>query len=149
VGSEAVDFTSLTQQGDTVCLNNFKNKKYVLLDFWGSWCAPCRHITPILRRIYAKYKYKIELISIANHEKEADWLAAINTDQMTWTQILDDSSKKIGQGTGYITDAYFVNTVPSLILIDKNLKIIKLFGKSGRNRSSIQSLDSELEKILQ
>ncbi len=149
IGAEAINFTSLTQQGDTISLNNFKNKKYVLLDFWGSWCGPCRHIAPVLREIHSKYKDKIELISIANHDKEADWLAAIKTDKMTWIQILDDRSKKIVDGAGNITDAYFVNGVPSLILIDKNLKIIRLFGNGGKNRLPILSMDAELKKILQ
>ena len=150
VGSEAVDFIALNRQGDTVRLIDFKDKKYVLLDFWASWCEPCREITPILIKINAKYKGKFELISIANNDKEADWLAAIKKDQMSWTQILDtDSAKKILPATGTIADAYFINVIPSLILIDKNHKIFKLFGNSGKNRSPIESLDSELEKILQ
>jgi thiol-disulfide isomerase/thioredoxin len=150
VGSEAVDFVALNRQGDTVRLIDFKDKQYVLLDFWASWCEPCRDITPALIKINAKYKEKIHLISIANHDKESDWLAAIKKDQMSWMQILDnDSSRIIVPATGSITDAYYINVIPSLILIDKNHKICKLFGNSGKNRSSIESLDNEIEKILQ
>jgi thiol-disulfide isomerase/thioredoxin len=150
IGSEAVDFVALNRQGDTVRLIDFKDKQYVLLDFWASWCKPCRDITPILIKINAKYKEKIHLISIAHHDKESDWLAAIRKDQMTWTQILDnDSSKQILSGGVTISDSYYINVIPSLILIDKNHKICKQFGNSGKNRSSIESLDSELEKILQ
>ncbi len=150
VGSEAVDFVALNRQGDTVRLIDFKGRQYVLLDFWASWCDPCRDITPILIKINAKYKEKIHLISIAHHDKECDWLAAIRKDQMSWTQILDnDSSKQILSGSGSITDSYYINVIPSLILIDKNHKICKQFGNSGKNKSPIESLDSELEKILQ
>jgi thiol-disulfide isomerase/thioredoxin len=150
VGAEAVDFIALDEQGDTIRLVDFQNKKFVLLDFWASWCGPCRQITPILIKINAKYKEKISLISIANHDKEADWLGAIKKDQMSWIQILDnDNARIIVPGTGSITDAYYINGFPSLILIDKNHKIFKLFGFNEKNSSPIVALDSELEKILQ
>jgi len=111
---------------------------------------PCRNITPVLFKIYSKYHDKIEVISIANHDKEADWLAAIKKDQMDWTQILDNGgSNKIIPDSVTITDAYFINEIPSLILIDKNHKIVKLFGFGGKNNSPIESLNRELEKILQ
>jgi thiol-disulfide isomerase/thioredoxin len=150
IGSEAIDFVALNRRGDTIRLMDFKNKKYVLLDFWASWCVPCRHITPMLFKINAKYKDKIELISIASHDKETDWLDAIKKDQMTWTQILDnDGSNKIIPGSGTITDSYYIKEIPTLILVDKNHKICKLFGTGGKNGLPLNSFGSELEKILQ
>jgi thiol-disulfide isomerase/thioredoxin len=148
VGRDAVNFIVLTKSGDTISLNKFRGK-YILLDFWGSWCVPCRHITPLLRAVNAKYKDKLEIISIANHDKESDWLQAIKKDSMEWTQILDDDRlKKIAPEHGTITDAYYINGVPSLILIDRNSRIVKLFGNGGQKRLPIYSLDEEIAKAL-
>jgi thiol-disulfide isomerase/thioredoxin len=149
VGAEAMDFAALNSQGDTVRLIDFKNKKYVLLDFWGSWCHPCRQTTPLLVKINEKYKQKVSLISIAYGDKKDNWLAAIKNDHMTWTQILDNDSSRIAPYSGSITDEYYVSGFPSLILIDKNHKILRLFNCGGRNGLYAKDIDKELEKILQ
>lgn len=149
VGAEAIDFSALNSQGDTIRLIDFKNKRYVLLDFWGSWCHPCRQTTPLLIKINEKYKEKVSLISIAYHDKPENWLEAIKNDHMTWTQILDNDSSRIAPYSSSITDAYYVSGFPSLILIDKNHKILRLFNCGGKNGLYSKDIDSELEKILQ
>lgn len=149
VGAEAIDFTALNSQGDTVRLSDFKNKKYVLLDFWGSWCHPCRQTTPLLVKINEKYKDKVSLISIAYHDKKDNWLTAIKNDHMDWTQILDNDSSRIMVPGSSITDSYYVNGFPSLILIDKNHKILRLFDCGGKNGLYSRDIDRELQKILQ
>ena len=149
VGIDAINFVAITQEKDTIQLNDFKGKKFVLLDFWASWCGPCREITPLLKEIYAKYNSQLEIISIANHDEKSDWSTAIKKDDMNWMQILDnDSLRAFTPFKSTITDSYYVNAIPSLILIDKNGKIIKLFGNSGEKKMSISSLNEELKKVL-
>jgi thiol-disulfide isomerase/thioredoxin len=150
IGAEAIDFIAINRQGDTIRLSDFKNMKYVLLDFWGTWCMPCLKIIPALYKINNRYRNKLEVISIAYRDKEADWDAVIRKDHMDWSQILDnDGPNKIFPSSGMITDSYYISEFPSLILIDRNHKIIQLFGGEGKNKSPIESLDKELEKILQ
>jgi thiol-disulfide isomerase/thioredoxin len=149
-GMTAKNFIAVSESGDTIKLNAYVNKKYILLDFWASWCGPCRDISPLLNNISQKYKENLEVISIANNDKQADWEKAIKTDQMHWTQILDSihtiSTDEPGKS---VTEMYYVNLIPTLILIDKNFKIIRIFGGSGENDSTIDSLNNELKKILE
>ncbi|HVW61867.1 MAG TPA: TlpA disulfide reductase family protein [Puia sp.] len=70
-GIAAYDFSAPTDKGDTIRLKDFKRKKYVLLDFWASWCVPCRAWSPYLKRIKDKYSKDLEIISISI-EKDRD-----------------------------------------------------------------------------
>ncbi len=148
-GMDAINFKAITQKGDTIQLNDFKGKKFVLLDFWASWCGPCREIAPLLKSIHTQYSDHFELISIANHDEKPDWLHAVKKDEMDWTQILDnDSLRTFEPFNSTITDSYYINAIPSLILVDKNGKIKQLFGNGGDKKMRISSLNEELKKLL-
>jgi thiol-disulfide isomerase/thioredoxin len=127
-GADACLFNALTDRGDTFRLGNYRGHKYVLFDFWASWCAPCRGITPMLKKVYQQFSDSLEIVSIAFNDKEDDWRKAIAEDKMDWLQINGDSKEYIlNPAMETISRMYRINLIPSLILFDKNLKIISKY----------------------
>ncbi|MFT3947857.1 MAG: TlpA disulfide reductase family protein [Agriterribacter sp.] len=111
---------------DSVINIEFFRGKYVLLDFWGSWCAPCRQSHPHLKELYEKYKDKgFEIISIAFEKNENDresWLAAIKKDSLPWIHILSNEVKK--KNNVDLLSLFAIQSYPTKILVDKEGKII-------------------------
>ncbi|WP_461533095.1 redoxin domain-containing protein [Sinomicrobium sp.] len=119
VGKVAPDFCEPTAEGEEVCLSSFKGK-YVLIDFWASWCGPCRKENPNLVKAYAQYRDKgFEILGVSIDEKRDLWLKAVEKDNMTWTQL---SSVNGWKSAG--AQAYNVNAVPTNYLIDPEGVII-------------------------
>ena len=104
VGAIAPDFEKLDKDGKPVRLSDLRGK-YVLLDFWGSWCGPCRASHPHLKELQAHYAPKgLEVINIAseNGTKAREiWLKAIEEDGMTWTQVLNNEGKENAMWSNY------------------------------------------------
>ncbi len=123
VGAEAPDFTLATLDGQEVTLSAYRGK-YVLLDFWGSWCGPCRESSPMLVELYNKLKEKaanIEFIGIACSERgDENWIKAIESDGLPWIQLNDAHSVK-GKS---IQATYAIDGVPTCILISPEGVII-------------------------
>ena len=144
LGMDAKNFIATDNSGDTLTLADFKGKKYILLDFGASWCAPCRKLIPYLKEDYNKYKSEVEIISISLRDKEEDWLAAIKKDSVQWPQVLDVnlSSPKTNH---HISESYYIDQIPSFILIDKNFKIM---GKYGNFYSSTRTYVFDLRETL-
>jgi len=90
-GVLAPDFTEPDTAGKPVSLHDYKGK-YVLVDFWASWCAPCRAENPNVLKAYNKYKAKgFNVLGVSMDEAEAKdkWIKAIRADKVTWTQVSD------------------------------------------------------------
>ncbi|MFN0200818.1 MAG: redoxin domain-containing protein [Bacteroidia bacterium] len=93
VNQPAIEVSAATPEGKMVNLSDFRGK-YVLLDFWASWCRPCRKDNPELRRIYEQYHEKgLEIVGVSLDASLNDWLDAIETDQLPWVQISDLKGK--------------------------------------------------------
>lgn len=136
-GGMASNFSAIDSNGDAISLSQFKGN-YILLDFWASWCKPCRAGNLELIKLYNKYKNKgIEFIGIADDNGSEDkWKSAILKDDISiWRHILD---KKIG-------DNYSVHSIPLQILIDKNGKIIGRFGAGGEPN---ENLSKKMEEVF-
>ena len=111
IGQKFTDFTIDQPDGTKKSLSDYAGKgKYLLVDFWASWCHPCRAEGPNLKEIYKKHKGdKFELLGIAVWDEVEKTKKAIKDDAMTWPQILD--AKEIP------TKLYSINSIPHIILI--------------------------------
>ena len=122
-GMPAPDFTLQTPDGGTLSLSDLRGK-YVILDFWASWCAPCRAAFPAMKEIYAQYKDKgLEILGISNDSRREDWLRALEQDQLPWKSVVDEFPAE-GFGTARVISMYAVSYLPTLILIDPDGKIV-------------------------
>lgn len=119
VGYKATNFTQATPDGKKVSLSDFKGK-YVLIDFWASWCKPCRMENPNVVAAYNRYKDKgFTVLGISMDSNRDPWVAAIQQDNLTWTHVSD--LKGWGNEVGKM---YNVTGIPQNFLLDKEGKII-------------------------
>jgi peroxiredoxin len=120
VGRDAPIVTQKDTLGNIVSLADFKGK-YVLLEFWASWCKPCREENPNLLRTYAKYHPKgFEVLGISVDESRKSWINAINKDGLTWKNTGDLLSSEKNPAAL----AYGVTAIPNNYLIDPEGKIV-------------------------
>ena len=137
-GAEAPDFTQLDVNGKPVKLSDFRGK-YVLLDFWASWCGPCRRENPNVVKAYNAYKDKGFTVLGVSLDKGGDrdkWLAAIEKDGLPWTQVSD-----LKAWENDAAKLYEVNAIPMNFLIDPNGKIIAKYLRGT-------ALEETLKKVL-
>ncbi|GGH09463.1 TlpA disulfide reductase family protein [Mucilaginibacter phyllosphaerae] len=135
VGAIAPNFTQPDQQGKLINLADYKGK-YVLVDFWASWCHPCRDENPNLVKQYQLYKDKnFTILSISLDESKTAWLKAIKEDKLPWKQVSD--LKKNNQARV----KYGVQSIPDNFLISPEGEII---GKSLRG----EDLNKKLMEVL-
>lgn len=128
IGMPAPDFILTDLNGKEVSLKNFKGK-YILLDFWASWCVPCREENPYLKNAYAKYHKGFEIIgfSLDGPENKDAWIKAIKKDGLPWIQLCDFKvwnsevlSKYNYLGGKGIPASFLIN--PEGLIIAKNLR---------------------------
>jgi peroxiredoxin len=121
VGAIAPDFTQNDVNDNPVSLSSFRGK-YVLIDFWASWCGPCRQENPNVVKAYNQYKNKnftIIGVSLDKPNGKADWIAAIKSDGLAWTQVSD-----LNEWSNAVALLYSVQSIPHNFLIDPTGKII-------------------------
>ncbi len=110
--NEAPDFTLTDVDGKTVNLSDYRGKKVVILDFWATWCGPCRAAMPLIQSYYEKNKGKVEVLSI-NEQETPDRVAAfIKQTGYTYRVLLDRDGK--------VESAYRVYGIPTLFVVDKD-----------------------------
>lgn len=149
-GSPASMFSSADINGQPLSLADFKGKKYVLLDFWASWCVPCRKGNPHLLSLYSKYKDKgLEIIGVSDDDSNHEaWKKAVAQDNIgVWKHVLR-GLKRVGNTydkSEDISEPYAIHTLPTKILIDKEGMIIGRYGGGGEND---EAMDKKLAEIF-
>ena len=114
VGKPFIDGTFLDKTGKKVKLSSLiKKGEYTMLEFWASWCHPCRQEIPHLKKVHERYK-DFNIISISIDEREVDWKKAMDKEGMTWTQLRNPES--FG---GVVADKYGITAIPACIILDK------------------------------
>lgn len=136
VGVSAPDFSLIDENGEILELSSLKGK-YVLLDFWASWCVPCIEDFPQLKEIYKNYSADLEIVGISRDENSEQWKNAIQKyDLSRWKQL----SLKDNHDTQLIKQ-YFVSAIPVKVLIAPDGKIIgKWFGGGNENMAELENL---------
>ena len=145
-GTIAPDFVRSDMNGKQIHLSDFRGK-YVLVDFWGSWCHPCRQSHPHLKEIYARYKGKgLEIIGV-DQELQGDmeamkkkWRQAVAEDDLTWVQVLNADGIKDFD----IVRSYEVEAFPSKVLLDREGRVI---GRFVGDRPEV--IDEKLKQLFE
>jgi thiol-disulfide isomerase/thioredoxin len=133
-GRKAPDFAFPDVNGKKWSPKDFKGK-YLIIDFWASWCGPCRQEIPHLKEVYKKYQDKgLEILAVSVDAKEADWKKAMNEERMAWPQVNAKESKPV-------MGSYLFSGIPYLVVIDKEGNIIE---KNLRG----ESLDKKLKELF-
>ena len=114
----APDFELPNLQGSTTKLSSLRGK-YVVLDFWGSWCVWCIRGIPSMKEAYTKYKDKMEILGVDCRDTEDKWKAAVDEHQLPWLQVRCPDEK-----LQTIADQYGIEGFPTKVVIDPQGKII-------------------------
>ena len=132
VGQAAPDFSLMTPEGKELSLSSFKGN-YVLVDFWASWCRPCRVNNPKLVKLYDKYQGKnFDILGVSFDNKKEDWEKAIKDDGLAWSQVSDLKGFE-----SEVAEEYQIEAIPAVFLIDPDGNIV------GKNMP-----EDELEALL-
>ena len=108
------DITLNTADGKSVSLSKLVNSGgYTLLDFWASWCGPCRASIPKLKKLHAE-RPALKIISVSCDKNLADWKEAMQEEKMPWTQVILSQNTKLKEQA---VNAYHIQFIPSLVLI--------------------------------
>jgi len=118
-GGAAPDFTLPSPEGKDISLSDFRGK-VLLIDFWASWCGPCRRENPNVVKVYEEYKDQgFEILGVSLDRKEERWLKAIEQDGLSWPQVSD-----LKGWQNAAAQLYGVRSIPHTVLLDREGKII-------------------------
>ncbi|MBN1181469.1 MAG: TlpA family protein disulfide reductase [Bacteroidales bacterium] len=136
VGTEAPEISLPNPEGEMISLSAFRGK-VVLIDFWASWCGPCRRENPNMVRIYKDYKEKgFEIYGVSLDNSKDKWVATIASDRMSWVHVSD-----LKYWNSEAAKAYKVSSIPYTVLLDTEGKII---AKGLRG----EALEKKLDEML-
>ncbi len=134
---EAPDFTFADMEGKNVSLSDFRGK-WVIIDFWGSWCPWCIKGFPKLKEAYARYAPKLEVLGVACNDPRDAWEKAVRKYELPWVNVYNP-----GQGGGKVLEDYAVEGFPTKVIVNPEGKIVNI--TSGENPAFFDLLDKLLK----
>lgn len=130
-----LDFTVAGLKGDSIKLSSLKGK-VLILDFWASWCGPCRYSNKNLVKLYSKYKDKgLEILSVSLDEESKDWKKAITKDKITWLQAIDP-----GGWDAMAAMKWQVDAIPASFLVNKDGDVVAINLEKNELEKKIKEL---------
>jgi len=136
IGTEAPEI-AMKMPNDTILTLSSLRGKYVLIDFWASWCGPCRKENPNVVKIYYKFKDKgFDIFSVSLDQEKDSWVKAIEKDRLPWHHVSD-----LQYWSSSAASAYGVKSIPATFLLDKEGKVIAKYLRG-------EDLEKKLEEIL-
>lgn len=140
VGASVKDFTMKDPEGKDVHLTDWVGKgKYVLVDYWASWCGPCRREMPHVKAAYEKYSEKgFEIVGVSFDNKHEDWVKGISELGITWPQMSDLKGWQC-----LASDMYNIKSIPATILYDPEGKVV---ATNLRGQQLLETLEKHLGK---
>ena len=135
IGQPFIDFTLQTKDGENVTLSEIIGQnKLTLVDFWASWCGPCRHENPVVKAAYEQFhELGFDVVGVSVDQDEAAWLKAVEEDGLPWTQVRDSENKA--------SEDYMIYYIPYNFLFDQNGTMV---AKGLRG----EDLEAKLTEIL-
>lgn len=131
----APEFTLNDTAGKPVTLNSFRGK-VLLVDFWASWCGPCRHENPNVVKAFNEFKDKgFDVLGVSLDEDKGKWIEAIKKDKLTWTHVSD-----LKGWQNEVSGLYGVMSIPSNFLINSDGKIIATDLRGDNLRAKLTKL---------
>lgn len=122
--------------------SSFSSGKITILDFWATWCGPCRHALPGLKQLQAVYGgNNVEVVSISEDEDEDAWRSFVAQNNMNWTQRLDANHQIMRQ--------YGASSLPTYILIDKDGTVVQQYVGDAVDEPIIERMGPDLKKTLE
>lgn len=137
IGETFRDLTLKTPEDKNISISDFIGKgKYVLLDFWASWCGPCRNENPNIVSLYKEYKDRgFEIVGVSLDNNKNEWIKGIESDNITWPQMSD-----LKGWNSVATMKYKIRAIPYTILLDKEGKVIEINLRGEELRNKIKTL---------
>lgn len=121
IGSTVPEIVLPGKADSIIKLSSF-NGKVVLIDFWASWCGPCRAANPYVQKLYRKYKANgFEVFAVSLDVNKPLWLKAIRKDKLTYTQVIDSDG-----WLSKVAEKYYVDALPTNFLLDRTGKIVAI-----------------------
>lgn len=133
-GEKAPELAFANPNGDTIKLSQIYPNRYVLIDFWASWCGPCRRANPRLVKFYREYKDKkfvdakkgFTVLSVSLDQNKEKWVAAIAKDSLEWENHMSD----LGGWKAAPAEIYGVTYVPQAVLVGPDGKVVALYNNA-------------------